>query len=73
MFCDENKCFGGDEDEELLSELCRNGLLDRFEGLVLLGLGPPAMLLFVWVVLRWPRARQSGAVEAGEACRSGAG
>jgi hypothetical protein len=47
VFCDEYGCFGGDDDVEL-KEPWRNGLLlDILEGLVLLGLGPPAMLAFV--------------------------
>lgn len=46
VFCDEKGCFGGDEDVEL-KDPWRNGLLERFEGLVLLGLGPPAMIPFV--------------------------
>jgi hypothetical protein len=50
VFCDANG-FGGDEEEELLRELRMKGLLDRFEGLVLLGLGPPAMSSFVVTVL----------------------
>jgi hypothetical protein len=51
VLCDANG-FGGDEEDELLRELLMNGLLDRFEGLVLLGLGPPAMSSFVVTVLR---------------------
>jgi hypothetical protein len=50
VFCDA-KGFGGEEEEELLRELRMNGLLDRFEGLVLLGLGPPAMSSFIVTVL----------------------
>lgn len=74
MLCDENGCFGGDDDEALLRELRRKGLLERFDGLVLVGLGPPAMVVFVRRgVLRWPRARQSDVVEAVEACRKRAG
>lgn len=46
VFCDE-KGLGGEDEVELLMEPLWNGLLDRFEGLVLLGLGPPAMLSFV--------------------------
>lgn len=57
VFCDE-KGFGGDEEVELLREPWRKGLLDRFEGLVLLGLGPPAMLSFVVAVLRRPRDKE---------------
>jgi hypothetical protein len=60
VFCDAKSCLGGEDDEELLRELRRYGLWERFEGLVL-GLGPAAMLLFVWSVLRRPGARQSGA------------
>lgn len=41
MLCE--KGFGGEEEVELLREPCRKGLFDRFEGLVLLGLGPPAI------------------------------
>jgi hypothetical protein len=51
VFC-EAKGFGGDDDVELLWEPWRKGLLDRFEGLVLLGLGLPAMSSFVVSVLR---------------------
>jgi hypothetical protein len=51
VFCDANG-FGGDEEEELLREPCKNGLLERFEGLVLLGLGPLAISSFVATVLR---------------------
>jgi hypothetical protein len=40
------KGFGGEDEVELLIEPWRYGLLERFEGLVLLGLGPPAMLSF---------------------------
>ena len=47
MACCEVKGLGGEDDEELLMEPCINGLLERFEGLVLLGLGPPAMSSFV--------------------------
>jgi hypothetical protein len=46
VFCGEKGCFGGDEEVEL-KEPCRKGLLERLEGLVLLGLGPPAILSFV--------------------------
>jgi hypothetical protein len=42
VLCDA-KGFGGEEEVELLREPWWNGLLDRFEGLVLLGLGPPAI------------------------------
>jgi hypothetical protein len=52
VFCDV-KGFGGDEDEELLWEpWCGYGLVDRFEGLVLLGLGLLAMSSFVVTILR---------------------
>jgi hypothetical protein len=43
MACCDEKGLGGDDEEELLMEPCMNGLLERFEGLVLLGLGPPAI------------------------------
>lgn len=39
----DEKGFGGDEEVELLRELWRKGLFDRFEGLVLVGLGPRAI------------------------------
>jgi hypothetical protein len=43
MVLDEEKlCVGGDDEEEL-RELCGKGLLERLDGLVLLGLGPPAI------------------------------
>lgn len=45
VFCEKGG-FGGEEDAEL-KELWRNGLLERLDGLVLLGLGPPAMFSFV--------------------------
>jgi hypothetical protein len=52
VFCD-TKGFGGEEDEELLWEpWCGYGLVDRFEGLVLLGLGLLAMSSFVVTILR---------------------
>ena len=47
VFCDEKDCFGGEDEVELLKDPWRNGLLERLEGLVLLGLGPPAILSFV--------------------------
>lgn len=50
VFCENN--FGGDDELELLSEPCRKGLLERMEGLVLLGLGPPAISSFV-VEVSW--------------------
>jgi hypothetical protein len=66
MVCCDAKGFGGDEDEELLSELRMKGLLDRFEGLVLLGLGPPAMSSFVVTVLQCRVGnKERAAVEAG--------
>jgi hypothetical protein len=40
--CEGNAVFGGDVEVEL-KEPCANGLFDKFEGLVLFGLGPPAM------------------------------
>lgn len=43
------------------------GLLDRFEGLVLLGLGPPAISSFVVALLGVPCWEQRGAVEAAAA------
>jgi hypothetical protein len=43
VFCGE-KSFGGDDEVELLMEPVGYGLLERFEGLVLVGLGPPAIL-----------------------------
>jgi hypothetical protein len=52
MLCCDAKGFGGEDDVELLREPCMNGLLERFEGLVLLGLGPPAISSFVVAVLR---------------------
>jgi hypothetical protein len=52
MLCWDAKGFGGEDDVELLKEPCINGLLERFEGLVLLGLGPPAISSFVVAVLR---------------------
>jgi hypothetical protein len=72
MACCDAKGFGGDEDVELLRELRINGLLDKFEGLVLLGLGPPAMSSFVVTVLQCRvgnkelRARRVEACEAGK-------
>lgn len=69
MFWDEKGCFGG-EDEVELKEPCGNGLLERLEGLVLLGLGPPAILSFVLPLSQWPSSRQSGAVVAGRGLRS---
>jgi hypothetical protein len=48
VFWGEKKCFGGEDEVELLKEPCRNGLWERLEGLVLLGLGPPAMLPLCW-------------------------
>jgi hypothetical protein len=47
VFWGKKSCFGGDDEVELLREPWGNGLLDKLEGLVLLGLGPPAMLSFV--------------------------
>jgi hypothetical protein len=44
--------FGGEDELELLSEPWRKGLLERLEGLVLLGLGPPAISSFV-VEVSW--------------------
>jgi len=45
---DEKVCFGGDEGEGELMELCaKEEALERLEGLVLLGLGPPAICSFV--------------------------
>ena len=62
--------LGGDEELELLREPWRNGLLDKFEGLVLLGLGPPAISSFV-VELSWRswgnKERRSGQVNPGGA------
>jgi hypothetical protein len=74
MACCDVKGLGGEEEEELLREPCMNGLLERFEGLVLLGLGPPAISSFVVAVLGRPCWEQRGAVEAGcgeggEVCR----
>ena len=43
----EAKGFGGEEEVELLWEPWGKGLLDRFEGLVLPGLGLAAMSSFV--------------------------
>ena len=80
VFCDENRCLGGEDEEELLSELCINGLLERFEGLVLLGLGPPAMLSLSGryragrvrdKAVRWWRSRRVASEQM--QCRSGGG
>jgi hypothetical protein len=68
VFC-EAKGFGGDDDVELLWEPWRKGLLDRFEGLVLLGLGLPAMSSFVVTVLRrrsWGQRDAAGRDQRGE-------
>lgn len=43
VFCGE-KGFGGEDEVELLREPWWKGLLERLDGLVLLGLGPPAIL-----------------------------
>jgi hypothetical protein len=64
MECCDEKGLGGEDEVELLMEPCMNGLLERFEGLVLLGLGPPAISSFVVTVLRWPCWEQRAAVEA---------
>jgi hypothetical protein len=64
MVCCDAKGFGGEEEDELLREPCMNGLLERFEGLVLLGLGPPAISSFVVTVLGRPCWEQRGAIEA---------
>jgi hypothetical protein len=70
VFCDENCALGGEEEFEL-KEPCKNGLLDKLEGLVLLGLGPPAILSFVLPLFRRASRRQRGVrswrVEACEA------
>jgi hypothetical protein len=42
VFCEE-KGFGGEDEVELLRDPRGYGLLERLEGLVLLGLGPPAI------------------------------
>lgn len=42
VFCDGKDVCGGDVEVEL-KELCR-GVMERLEGLVLVGLGPPAIL-----------------------------
>jgi hypothetical protein len=52
--------LGGEEELELLREPWRNGLLDKFEGLVLLGLGPPAISSFV-VEVSWRSWREQRA------------
>ena len=70
MVCCEAKGLGGDEEVELLREPCMNGLLERFEGLVLLGLGPPAISSFVVALLGVPCWEQRGAVEAAAARRA---
>lgn len=71
MFCEKGG-FGGEEDAEL-KELWRNGLLERLEGLVLLGLGPPAMTSFVLPLSqKWCRDKELGAsrIERWEASES---
>jgi hypothetical protein len=70
MVCCEEKGLGGDDEVELLREPCRNGLLERFDGLVLLGLGPPAISSFVVTVLRrrvGDKERRSRRVGTGKA------
>jgi hypothetical protein len=64
MACCDVKGLGGEDDVELLMDPCINGLLERFEGLVLLGLGPPAISSFVVAVVRRPCWEQRAAVEA---------
>lgn len=63
------KGLGGDDELELLSEPCKKGLLDRFEGLVLLGLGPPAISSLVGVISWRSRYRQRKRVDQGESPR----
>jgi hypothetical protein len=46
--CDAYASLGGEEEVEL-KELCMKGLLERFEGLVLLELGPPAIASSIYV------------------------
>jgi hypothetical protein len=75
VFC-EAKGFGGDDDVELLWEPWRKGLLDRFEGLVLLGLGLPAMSSFVVTVLRrrsWGQRDAAGRDQRSEQRRTDGG
>jgi hypothetical protein len=64
MALDEKDCFGGEDEVELLKDPCRKGLLERLEGLVLLGLGPPAIVSFVLPLSRLGLWRQSVPVVA---------
>lgn len=57
MLC-EAKSFGGDDDVELVWEPWGKGLLDRTEGLVLLGLGLVAMVSCVVTLSGWVSQRQ---------------
>jgi hypothetical protein len=58
MALDEKDCFGGEDEVELLKDPCKKGLLERLEGLVLLGLGPPAIVSFVLPLSRLGLWRQ---------------
>lgn len=51
VFCGEKR-LGGDDEVELLREPWGKGLLERLDGLVLVGLGPRAILSWVGAVLQ---------------------
>ena len=73
----EAKGFGGEEDVELLWEPWGKGLLDRFEGLVLPGLGLEAMSSFVrqrtWAaVAETKAATEAASTRGGRVARCGA-
>lgn len=76
MLC-EAKSFGGDDDVELVWEPWGKGLLDRTEGLVLLGLGLVAMVSCVVTlsgrVSQGQRARPEGCDGQPRAALAGSG
>lgn len=73
VFCGE-KGLGGDDDVELLSEPWGKGLWERFEGLVLLGLGPRAILSVVVAVLQQAWSDKEGGQGCeGDGCVESAG
>ena len=76
MLC-EAKSFGGDDDVELVWEPWGKGLLDRTEGLVLLGLGLVAMVSCVVTLSGWvsqgQRTRPEGCDGQPRAALAGSG